>query len=99
MRRRCTSTPTAKWWRRCRLTRCRSTCASSATGCWRSIVANVAPEGIYFYSAFLVFYALARNGKMIGSADSVKLIHRDERTHLDLFAKMHETMKQAPGAL
>ncbi|WP_196485233.1 ribonucleotide-diphosphate reductase subunit beta [Burkholderia anthina] len=60
----------------------------------RSIVANVALEGIYFYSAFLVFYALARNGKMIGSADSVKLIHRDERTHLDLFAKMHETMKQ-----
>jgi ribonucleoside-diphosphate reductase beta chain len=24
----------------------------------------------------------------------VKLIHRDERTHLGLFAKMHETMKQ-----
>jgi ribonucleoside-diphosphate reductase beta chain len=59
----------------------------------RSIVANIALEGIYFYSAFLVFYALARNGKMTGSADSVKLIHRDERTHLDLFKKMHETNK------
>ena len=60
----------------------------------RSIVANIALEGIYFYSAFLVFYALARNGKMTGSADSVKLIHRDERTHLDLFVHMHETQQQ-----
>jgi ribonucleoside-diphosphate reductase beta chain len=57
----------------------------------RAIVANIALEGIYFYSAFLVFYALARNGKMTGSADSVKLIHRDERTHLGFFKKMHET--------
>jgi ribonucleoside-diphosphate reductase beta chain len=60
----------------------------------RSLVANVALEGIYFYSAFLVFYALARNGKMTGSADSVKLIHRDERNHLQLFKQMHQTMRQ-----
>jgi len=60
----------------------------------RSVIANIALEGIYFYSAFLVFYALARNGKMTGSADSVKLIHRDERTHLGLFKQMHKTMMQ-----
>jgi ribonucleoside-diphosphate reductase beta chain len=57
----------------------------------RSIVANIALEGLYFYSAFLTFYALARNGKMTGSADSVKLIHRDERNHLKLFKLMHQT--------
>jgi ribonucleoside-diphosphate reductase beta chain len=60
----------------------------------RSIVANIALEGLYFYSAFLTFYALARNGKMTGSADSVKLIHRDERNHLQLFKLMHDTNMQ-----
>jgi ribonucleoside-diphosphate reductase beta chain len=65
----------------------------------RSLVANIALEGIYFYSAFLVFYALARNGKMTGSADSVKLIHRDERNHLQLFKQMHQTMRQERSEL
>ncbi|MFT4064357.1 ribonucleotide-diphosphate reductase subunit beta [Paraburkholderia sp.] len=60
----------------------------------RSVVANIALEGLYFNSAFLTFYALARNGKMTGSADSAKLIHRDERTHVGLFKHMHNTNRQ-----
>lgn len=60
----------------------------------RAIVANVALEGIYFYSAFLNFYILARNGKMLGSADLIKYINRDEgETHLDLFVNMHKTFR------
>lgn len=56
----------------------------------RAIVSNVALEGMYFYSAFLVFYTLARNGKMLASADMIKYINRDEgETHLDLFSHMH----------
>lgn len=60
----------------------------------RAIVGNVALEGIYFYSAFLNFYILARNGKMLGSADMIKYINRDEgETHLDLFISMHHAFK------
>lgn len=61
----------------------------------RAIVGNVILEGIYFYSAFLVFYTLARYGKMLGSADMIKYINRDEgETHLDLFVNMHHTFKE-----
>lgn len=60
----------------------------------RAIVANMVLEGISFYGMFLVFYTLARNGKMIGSADMVKFINRDERTHLHLFKNMFWTMRQ-----
>lgn len=60
----------------------------------RAIVGNVILEGIYFYSAFLVFYTLARNGKMLASADMIKYINRDEgETHLDLFTNMHHAFK------
>lgn len=47
--------------------------------------ANIILEGIYFYSAFLNFYALARQNKMTGSSDMIKLINRDEEMHLRLF--------------
>lgn len=60
----------------------------------RAIVGNVILEGIYFYSAFLTFYNLARNNKMLGSADMIKYINRDEgETHLDLFTNMHHAFK------
>jgi ribonucleoside-diphosphate reductase beta chain len=56
----------------------------------RAIVSNVILEGVYFYTAFLVFYTLARNGKMLASSDMIKYINRDEGgTHLDLFTNMH----------
>jgi ribonucleoside-diphosphate reductase beta chain len=61
----------------------------------RAIVGNIVLEGIYFYSAFLVFYVMARYGKMLGSADMIKYIHRDEgETHLDLFTNMHKTYRE-----
>lgn len=60
----------------------------------RAIVGNILLEGLHFYSAFLVFYVLARNGKMLASADMIKYINRDEgETHLDLFTSMHETFR------
>lgn len=61
----------------------------------RSIVGNVALEGIYFYSAFLLFYILGRDGKMLGSSDMIRYINRDEgETHLDLFTHMHHTFRE-----
>lgn len=51
----------------------------------KTIVANYVLEGIYFYSGFMFFYNLERNGKMVGSAQEIRYINRDENTHLWLF--------------
>lgn len=49
------------------------------------MMANFVLEGIYFYSGFMFFYNLSRNGKMPGSAQEIRYINRDENTHLWLF--------------
>lgn len=49
------------------------------------MMANYILEGIYFYSGFMFFYNLSRNGKMPGSAQEIRYINRDENTHLWLF--------------
>ncbi len=60
-----------------------------------AVVSNILLEGIYFFSGFFAFYLLARNGKMTGSADMIRLIQRDEEgTHLKLFVAMLETLRQ-----
>ncbi len=60
-------------------------------------VSNIILEGIYFYSAFLVFYTLKRNGKMPGSAEMIQFINRDEDMHLKLFIKIvNEIKKEQP---
>lgn len=51
----------------------------------RVLVANYILEGIYFYSGFMFFYNLGRNGKMPGSVQEIRYINRDENTHLWLF--------------
>ena len=58
-----------------------------------AVVANVALEGIYFYSGFLTFYSLARMDKMKESAKMIKFIQRDEETHLDLFVNIWHTLQ------
>lgn len=59
-----------------------------------AVVANIILEGIYFYSGFLGFYTLAKMGKMLGSTDMIRLIQRDEETHLQLFVHMFKTLQQ-----
>ena len=49
------------------------------------MMANYILEGIYFYSGFMFFYNLGRNGKMPGSVQEIRYINRDENTHLWLF--------------
>ena len=51
----------------------------------KTLMANYILEGIYFYSGFMFFYNLERNGKMPGSAQEIRYINRDENTHLWLF--------------
>lgn len=59
-----------------------------------AMVANQILEGIYFYSGFTAIYALARAGKMLGSAQMIRFIQRDEITHLLLFQNMINTVKK-----
>lgn len=59
-----------------------------------AMVANQILEGIYFYSGFTAIYALARAGKMLGSAQMVRFIQRDEITHLLLFQNMINSVRK-----
>lgn len=51
-----------------------------------TLVANMALEGIYFFSGFTFFYLLARQGKMINTAKMISFIHRDETQHAYVIA-------------
>ena len=58
------------------------------------MMANFILEGVYFYSGFMFFYNLARNGKMPGSAQEIRYINRDENTHLWLFRSIILELKR-----
>ncbi len=60
----------------------------------RTAVANYILEGIYFYSGFMFFYNLGRNGKMGGSVQEIRYINRDENTHLYLFRSIILELKK-----
>lgn len=63
----------------------------------KTMIANYILEGIYFYSGFMFFYNLGRNGKMPGSVQEIRYINRDENTHLWLFRTMIlELRKEEP---
>jgi ribonucleoside-diphosphate reductase beta chain len=63
----------------------------------KAMFANQILEGIYFYSGFTFFYTLARSGKMLGSAQMIRFIQRDEVTHLLIFQNMiNVTKKERP---
>jgi ribonucleoside-diphosphate reductase beta chain len=60
----------------------------------KAIVSNIALEGIYFFSGFLVIYSVNRStGKLNGMVDGIKYIQRDEMTHLDIFANAYLSCK------
>lgn len=66
----------------------------------KTVMANYILEGIYFYSGFMFFYNLERNGKMPGSAQEIRYINRDENTHLWLFRNiLKELQKEEPEML
>lgn len=60
----------------------------------RVCIGNYILEGIYFYSGFMFFYNLARNGRMTGSAQQIRYINRDENTHLWLFRNILRELQQ-----
>ena len=64
----------------------------------RVLVANYLLEGLYFYNGFQFFYGLANRGLMTGSADIIKLINRDELTHVIIFEHLIEEVCDVHGA-
>lgn len=65
----------------------------------KAMFANQILEGIYFYSGFSYFYTLARSGKMLGSAQMIRFIQRDEVTHLLVFQNMINSLRQEQPSL
>ncbi len=63
----------------------------------RVLVANFLLEGLYFYNGFNFFYNLAARSLMIGTADEIKYINRDELTHCVIFSNIiKEIRKERP---
>lgn len=51
-------------------------------------MANYLLEGVYFYNGFNFFYNLSARSLMVGTADEIKYINRDELTHCVIFANI-----------
>lgn len=62
------------------------------------LIANFLLEGVYFYNGFNFFYNLAARSLMIGTADEIKYINRDELTHCVIFANIIKEIKKENSA-
>ncbi|MBU0661241.1 ribonucleotide-diphosphate reductase subunit beta [Patescibacteria group bacterium] len=51
-------------------------------------------EGIFFYSAFAVMFGFQRQNKMIGSAEQIQYIMRDESQHLNFGINIINSIKE-----
>lgn len=59
----------------------------------RIIIADYLLEAIYFYNGFNFFYLLASRNKMMGTSDIIRLINRDELSHVVLFQQIFKEIK------
>lgn len=59
----------------------------------KAVLANYILEGIYFYNGFNFFYNLASRNKLLGVADEIRYINKDELTHVVLFQSMIKEIK------
>lgn len=60
----------------------------------RAIAANQALEGIYFQMGFKRFYVLDKRSIMMGCAQNIRYIQRDEASHLRIFNSMWNDVKK-----
>ena len=51
-------------------------------------------EGIFFYSSFAVIFGFQRQNKLVGSAEQIQYIMRDESNHMNFGIDMINTIKQ-----
>ncbi len=57
------------------------------------VVFSLIMEGIFFYSAFAVMFGFQRQKKMVGSAEQIQYIMRDESQHLNFGTNLINTIK------
>ena len=58
------------------------------------VVFSLIMEGIFFYSSFAVMFGFQRQNKMVGSAEQIQYIMRDESMHLNFGIEMINTIKK-----
>jgi ribonucleoside-diphosphate reductase beta chain len=61
---------------------------STESNFYKVLIANYLLEGIYFYNGFNFFYNLAARHLMVGTADVIGYINKDELTHVNTFQKI-----------
>jgi ribonucleoside-diphosphate reductase beta chain len=57
------------------------------------IIFSLIMEGIFFYSSFAVIFGFQRQNKMVGSAEQIQYIMRDETNHLNFGIDVINTIK------
>ena len=66
----------------------------------RVLIANYILESLYFYNGFNFFYNLASRNLVLGTADEIRYINRDELTHVVIFKNIIQTIKdENPGLI
>lgn len=58
------------------------------------VIFSVILEGIFFYSSFAVMFGFQRQNKMVGSAEQIQYIMRDESQHLNFGINLINTIKE-----
>ena len=58
------------------------------------VVFSIIMEGIFFYSSFAVMFGFQRQSKMVGSAEQIQYIMRDESQHLNFGINMVNAIKE-----
>lgn len=58
------------------------------------VVFSLIMEGIFFYSSFAVMFSFQRQNKLVGSAEQIQYIMRDESQHLNFGIELVNTIKE-----
>jgi len=58
------------------------------------VIFSLIMEGIFFYSSFAVMFGFQRQNKMVGSAEQIQYIMRDESQHLNFGINLINTIKE-----
>lgn len=58
------------------------------------VIFSLIMEGIFFYSSFAVMFGFHRQHKMVGSAEQIQYIMRDESQHLNFGINLINTIKE-----
>lgn len=63
------------------------------------VVFSIIMEGIFFYSSFAVMFGFQRQNKMMGSAEQIQYIMRDESQHLNFGINLVNTIREEDPSL